>query len=1037
MSGRIGDIAKDPNDLSTWYVAVSSGNVWKTVNAGTTWEPIFDGYGSYSMCCITIDPNNSSVLWLGTGENASQRSAGYGDGVYKSLDAGRSWTNVGLQNSEHIGKIIVDPRDSDVVYVAAQGPLWAPGGDRGLYKTTDGGATWSRVLEISENTGVADAVFDPRNPDVIYAVSYQRRRHVGVLVAGGPESAIYKSIDAGATWEKLDSGIPRVDLGRIAIAVSPQHPDVVYALVAAADDKSGFFRSPDRGEHWEKMSDYIIVDPQYYGEIFPDPHKFDRVYAMDVWVHYTEDGGRTFERLNSRFKHVDNHAMVFDPHDTEYMMIGSDGGIYESWDRGETWKFVSNMPITQCYRVGIDDEAPFYNVYCGTQDNSTLGGPSRTNNVHGIRNSDWIITIGGDGFQTRVEPGNPDILYSQYQYAGIVRYDRASGERMEIQPQPEPGEPALRWHWDSPLIISPHSVTRLYFAANRLYKSEDRGDTWTPISPDLSRGEDRNRREVMGAVWTVDAVWKNVFTSPYGTIVALDESPLAEGLLYVGTDDGLIQVSEDDGGSWRTTDQFPGVPEKTYVADVLASRHDANTVFAVFNNHKEGDFKPYVYKSTDRGRSWRSITGDLPDRHVTWSIQQDHVDANLLFVATELGLFFTVDGGGSWTQFSSVPTIAFRDLEIQTREDDLVAASFGRGIYILDDYSPLRSANAAPGAEAYLFPVKDARMYIEAGPMGYSEKGSQGNAYYTAPNPPYGAVFTYYLKDGLETRKQRRQGDEARLRREGEPVYYPSWDELREEDREEGPAMILTISDSEGNVVRRIRGRTSSGVHRVAWDLRYPGSRPARPGSEPSGPLAMPGTYTVRLSKLVDGELTPLGQSQRFEARPLGFATLPASDAGAALEFQQKLARLQRAVLGAERVVEETLDELRFVKQALMDAPSADPALLQQVRAIEGRLLDIQVDLEGDETISDRAEYTPPGISDRVQRAVGGFWSTSAPTTTQQRAYEIAGAEFVEVLARLRSLIETDLTALEQALEAAGAPWTPGRGVPRWSFEPL
>jgi photosystem II stability/assembly factor-like uncharacterized protein len=1039
MSGRIGDIVKDPTNPSTWYVAVSSGNVWKTVNNGTTWDPIFDDYGSYSMGVIAIDPNDPDVLWLGTGENASQRSAGYGDGIYKSLDGGRSWTNVGLENSEHIGKILIDPRDSDVVYVAAQGPLWAPGGDRGLYRTPDGGATWQLVLEISENTGIADLAFDPRNPDVIYAVSYQRRRHVGVLVAGGPESAIYKTIDGGATWKKVMNGIPSVDLGRIAIAVSPQHPDVVYALVAAADDRSGFFRSSNRGERWEKMSDYIVVDPQYYGEIFADPHKFDRVYAMDVMIHYTEDGGRTFERLGSRFKHVDNHALVFDPHDPDYLMVGSDGGIYESWDRGDTWKFISNMPITQCYRVGIDDDVPFYNVYCGTQDNSTLGGPSRTNNLHGIRNSDWIITVGGDGFQTRVEPGNPDILYSQSQYAGIVRYDRASGERLDIQPQPEPGEPALRWHWDSPLIISPFSPTRLYFAANRLYKSDDRANTWEAISPDLSRGMDRNRREVMGTVWGVDAVWKNVFTSPFGTIVSLDESPLQEGLLYVGTDDGLIQVSEDDGATWRRVDRFPGVPDMTYVADVLASRNDVNTVYAVFNNHKEGDFSPYVLKSTDKGRSWSSIAGNLPERHVTWSIQEDHVNPDLLFVGTELGLFSSLDGGSNWIELTSgVPTIAFRDLEIQRRENDLVAASFGRGIYILDDYSPLRAVNAALLAEeAHIFPVKDALMYIPAGPMGYSQKGSQGHSFYTAPNPSFGAIFTYYLKDGLETAKQRRQRHEANLRREGEPVYYPSWDELREEDREEAPVIILTVTDSDGNVVRRIRGRSSSGIHRVAWDLRYSGFRPSRPGSDQSGPMAMPGAYTVQLGKVVDGVLTPMGAPQIFEAKPLGLATLAAADQAALLEFRNKLGRLQRAVLGANQVVDQTLEELSYAKQAVMDAPAADAALLEQIRSLEKQLLDIQVDLQGDRTISSRAEYIPPSITRRVQRAVGGFWSSAAPTTTHQRNYEVAGQAFGEVLARLRALIETDLAALEDALEAAGAPWTPGRGVPTWRYEPL
>ena len=404
----------------------------------------------------------------GTGENASQRSVGYGDGVYKSLDGGNSWKNVGLKTSEHIGKILIDPRNTDIVYVAAQGPLWAPGGDRGLYKTENGGASWERILEISENTGIADIVFEPGNPDIIYAAGYQRRRHVGILVAGGPESEIYKTSNGGRDWKKLTRGIPSGDKGRIALAVSPQEPSIVYALIAAEGEKSGFFRSDNRGETWQKVNDYIVVDPQYYGEIYADPHHFERVYAVDVMIHVTDDGGQNFRRLNSRNKHVDNHAIVFDDGDPDYLMVGCDGGIYESWDQGDTWRYIDNIPITQYYRVGIDNASPFYNVYGGTQDNATQGGPSRTINSHGITNADWFLTVGGDGFQTRVDPTDPNILYSQSQYAGIVRYDKRSGERVDIQPQAQPGEEALRWHWDSPLIISPHNSDRLYYAAQRL-----------------------------------------------------------------------------------------------------------------------------------------------------------------------------------------------------------------------------------------------------------------------------------------------------------------------------------------------------------------------------------------------------------------------------------------------------------------------------------------------------------------------------------------------------------------------------------------
>jgi photosystem II stability/assembly factor-like uncharacterized protein len=1042
MSGRIGDIAIDPTDLRVWYVAVASGNVWKTTNCGTTWTPIFDHYGSYSIGCITIDPNNPLVLWLGTGENNSQRSVGYGDGVYKSLDGGKSWKNVGLKNSEHIGRILIDPRNSNIVFVAAQGPLWAPGGDRGLYKSADGGETWERALHISENTGISDIAFDPRNPDIIYATSYQRRRHVWALVAGGPESAIFKSFDAGKSWKKITNGLPSVDLGRIGIAVSPQNPDVIYAIVAAAWGESGFYRSSDAGENWVRMSDYISVDPQYYQELFCDPHRFDRVYSMDVWIHYTEDGGKTFMPLNSRNKHVDNHAMVFDPIDPNYMMIGCDGGIYESWDRGGTWRFVANLPVTQFYRVGVDNALPFYYVHGGTQDNDSESGPSRTNNMHGIRNSDWFITAGGDGYQTRVDPTDPNIIYSMSQYGALVRHDHRSGEQVDIQPQPGKGEPPLKWNWDSPLIISPHSPTRLYFAANRLFRSDDRGDTWTPISPDLTRGIDRNKLEVMGTVWSSESVWKNVFTSFYGNSVALSESPLVEGLIYVGTDDGLIQVTEDGGANWRKIEKFPGVPERTYVADLFASQHDSNTVYAVFNDYKKGDFKPYFLKSADRGRTWTSISSNLPDRHIGWCIVEDHVKPDLLFAGTEFGLFFTLDGGKKWIQFKGgLPVIPFRDLEIQKRENDLVCATFGRGIYILDDYSPLRHTNSEVlGQEAVIFPVKKAWVYAESAPLGWGEKAVQGDAYFTSPNPPFGAVFTYYLRETYKTRKDQRKESEAKLRTEGKPVYYPSWDDLKLEDREEGPMVILTISDEPGNVVRRLTGPATSGFHRVAWDLRYPWTGPIRvqPGGlsqddSQSGPMAVPGPYKVSMALYADGKLKPIAGEQDFVTESLGLAALPAEDKEALLAFQRKTAELLRAVQGAGEVVEEVRSRITQIKQAVLDTPGIDASLLEQTRAIEIRLLDIREALWGNETVSKRSEPVAPSISDRVQRVVSAFWSTtSAPTTTHRRDFDIAAEEFEVLLGQLKTLVEVDLKQLESELEAAGAPWTPGRAIPNW-----
>ena len=769
-TGRISDIAVDPRDPSVWYVAASSGGLWKTVNRGNTWTPIFDDYGSYSLGCVTIDPHDSNVIWLGTGENQSQRSVGYGDGVYRSDDAGKTWRRVGLEASEHIAKIVVDPRDPNVVWVASQGPLWAPGGDRGLYKTTDRGRTWATVLEVSENTGITDVVLDPRDPDVVYAASYQRRRHEGLLVAGGPESAIYKSPDGGKRWMKLATGLPLVDTGRIALAASPQLPDVVYALVAAAGKQTGFFRSGNGGETWTRQSDYIVVDPQYYGEIYPDPHRAERVYAVDVRINVTDDGGRTFTPVDWAI-HADNHAMVFDPADPKHLLVGNDGGLYETWDAGATWRHFTNLPLSQFYRVALDDRTPFYHAYGGMQDNGTIGGPTRASARVGIRTSDWYSVGGGDGMQARVEPGNPHIVYSMSQYGAIQRLNLQTGEQKGIRPQVGENEPPVRWNWETPFVLSPHAPTRLYLAGSRVFRSDDRGESWRAISPDLTRQIDRDTLPVMGKVWGPDAVWKNVFTTDLGVATAFDESPLREGLLYYGTDEGLVQVSEDGGQSWRKIEQFPGVPDQTYVSDLAASRHDANVVYAAFNRHKRGDFAAYLLKSADRGRTWTSIAGSLPARHVVWTILEDAEERDLAFVGTEFGLFFTADGGRQWTALGGgMPTIAVRDLAIDASGTDLVVATFGRGFYVLDDYAPLREAATAFQKDAHIFAGKPAMLSV---PETGRARGSQGEQHWMGENQPEGAVFTYWVRDAARTLRQRRQDLARAAEQKKETPAYP------------------------------------------------------------------------------------------------------------------------------------------------------------------------------------------------------------------------------------------------------------------------
>ncbi len=1042
-SGRIAAIAVHPHDASHYYVAAASGGLWKTTNAGATWTPIFDKEASYSIGTLAIDAKNPNVVWVGTGENNSQRSVSYGDGVYRSDDAGKSWKNVGLKNSEHIGRILIDPRNSDVVYVAVQGPLWSAGGDRGLYKTVDRGKTWKKILSISENTGVTDVVLDPRSPDVLIAAAYQRRRHVWTLINGGPESALYKSTDGGENWKKLKAGLPSEELGRISLAISTSNPDVIYAGIESIDKKGGVFRSSDCGETWERRNEFD-QGAMYFAGITVDPTNADRIYVMGVYMQVSDDGGKTLRRLGQKWRHVDDHVIWVNPRDSRHYRVGCDGGVYESFDRGENWTFLANLPITQFYDIAVDENGPFYNVYGGTQDNNTLGGPSRTHSIHGISNADWFVTLGGDGFHCRVDPKDANLVYSTMQYGVLSRFDRRTGQSTIIQPQVGKGDAPLRWNWDSPLVISPHKHTRLYFAANRLFRSDDRGDSWQPISGDLTRQLDRDKLPVMGKLWGPDAVAKHQSTSFYGNCVALSESPKKPGLLYVGTDDGLVQVSEDGGQNWRKIDTFPGVPEQTYVSRLLASQHASETVYLALDNHKNGDFAPYLLQSTDAGRSWTSIKGDLPPRGSVLALAEDHVNSQLLFVGTEFGLFFTTDGGKKWRQLKGgLPTIAVRDLAIQRQMNDLVVGTFGRGIYILDDYSPLRELTPeALGHEAVICPVRDALQYIPARPYGGSGKAFQGSAFYVADNPPYGATFTYFLKEALKNQKQQRHDAEKEAAKKGNPAIYPTKDQLRAEAEEEEPTILLTVTQVDGKPLRTLTGPTTQGLHRVAWDLREPAPVLPRPPSRaddedlftggPQGPLVLPGVYRVTLAKRVQGKVTPLGEPREFRVLSEAPDAPGLDDRKALYDFQQKVLRLERAVLGALETANDLASRLERIKRTLDHTPIVDVRWKEFARDLERRNREVLRALRGDVVMRAREENTPPSISERVGYIVRSQRNSLArPTQTQRDAYDLASKEFQSVLGHLRTLINADLRKLQEALHEAGAPWTPGL-LPDW-----
>ena len=1036
-SGRISDLAVNPDNPFEYYVAVASGGVWKTSNWGVDYTPIFDSQSSYSIGCVTIDPNNSNVIWVGTGENNNQRSVAYGDGVYKSVDGGKSWKNMGLKNSEHIGNIIVHPENSDVVYVSAYGPLWSKGGDRGIYKSEDGGVSWDKILFIDEHTGFNEIHMDPRNPEVLYAASHQRRRHVYTYVGGGPGSGLHKSTDGGKTWKKINKGLPGVEIGRIGMDISDANPEIIYAIVEASERKGGFYKSTNRGETWVKQSGKV-TSGNYYQEIFADPVDQDVVYVMDTWMSVTHDGGKSFKNVGEDYKHVDNHAMWINPNNNSHWLIGCDGGIYETFDSGKKWDFKKNLPVTQFYKVAVDNAEPFYNIYGGTQDNFSIGGPSRVNNSHGISNQDWFITHGGDGFESQIDPENPNIVYAQSQYGWLVRFDKLSGEEVGIKPIARKGELDYKWNWDAPLAVSKHKSGRLYFAANKVFRSDDYGNSWNVISDDLSRQIDRNKLKVYDRVLSIDAVAKNGSTSPYGTIVALSESPIDENLIVIGTDDGLIQITEDSGNTWKRIDNIPGAPTQSYVNSVYLSQHDTNVIYVAFNHHKYGDFKPYLFKSSDKGNSWKSISSNLPERGSVYSIEEDHVDHDLIFCGTEFGVFFSPDSGGRWKELSNgLPTIAVRDIAIQRRENDLVLGTFGRGFFVMDDYSVLRSVeNSDSSVGAKIFDVRDALMWEKAAPLGLPGKAFQGDNFYLAENLDPVAIFTYNYDKKFESLKSKRQKTEKKLIKDEKDVSYPSYEELYNELNEAKPELVFTIRDSENNVVKKIYKKPSKGLSRFQWDLRYEDNSPINLNTSSfynpfagvsEGTLVSPGTYTIDMSLLEAGETTKIVDAKSFNVVALNNTVMPADDRLAKVEFQRKVAKLQAEIGEYSRKLSEVSNKMRYVAQAIKKVEQPVDKISKMAWDLNQAIKEINLKFYGDNVKSrlDIQTYLTP--SSRLG-AVAYYqkYSTAAPTKTHMDSYEIAKEEFQPIKLMINEL-KVKMTDLESLLKEMGAAYTPGR----------
>jgi len=1031
MTGRISDVVIDPANESHWYIGVGSGGVWESHNAGVTFTPIFDKQKVYSIGCITLDPNSRN-LWVGSGENVGGRHISFGDGIYLSKDGGQHWKNMGLKKSNHISKIIVHPSNPNTVWVAAQGPLWSAGGERGVFMTTDGGTTWKQTLGDQEWTGATDLLIDPRNPEVLYAATWQRHRTVAAYLGGGPKSGIHKSTDGGKTWEKLKTGLPSGNMGKIGLALSPQNSDVIYAAIELDLKKGGFFRSADGGRSWEKKSDIISggTGPHYYQEIWASPHQFDRVYFANNYFKVTNDGGVSFKNVGKQYKHVDNHAMAFKKSDPNYIMVGTDGGLYESFDLASTWRHMGNLPITQFYKLAVDDAQPFYNIYGGTQDNNTQGGKSRTENMAGISNADWKVILGGDGHQPATEPGNSNIMYGQSQQGWYSRVDLATGERVGIRPQPAAGETYERYNWDAPILVSSHNPARVYVASQRLWRSDNRGDQWTALSKDLTRNEERLALPIMGRKQSYKNPWDVYAMSTYNTITSIAESSINENILYTGTDDGLIQRTKDGGKIWSQTDvsSFKGVPTRAYVNDLKADLYDANKVYVALDAHKQGDYNPYLFMSADGGKSWKNITGNLPKNNYVWRIVQDHINPDLFFVGTEFGIYFTLNSGKNWVQLKGgLPTISFRDLAIQRSHNDLVAASFGRSFYILDDYSFLRDMNAdVLEQDAALFSSRGAYLF-RLRRDGRQKGGSLGGQHFYGKNPEHGATFSYYIKENTKTLKQERTENEKELNKEGKDIPFPGWEALANEKYADTPQYWMLIKDQKGNVLRRLKLKNTKGVHRVTWDMKatsqWPVAQNTQNENDKTGQwYVAPGTYTATMYVLKVGAFTAVGKGQEVTLKLLHKSTLktqPEAEKAAYLSSYMD-AQLRRSKMNLRYAkVQNNAKALAVAQQRAGGVSAAENT---QIKQLARNIDSLNTRLYGNAAKNAIGEKNAPNLGERLGAAGASLWGSSyGPTGTAKAGLQIANDLMTQYEQEIAAM-EAQIKLIYSRLRKKGAP---------------
>ncbi|MGE5246504.1 MAG: WD40/YVTN/BNR-like repeat-containing protein [Betaproteobacteria bacterium] len=954
--GRIDDfaVARVPGAPDAIYVATASGGLWKSTNQGTSWTPVFDGVDAMmSIGDVTVAPSNPNVVWVGTGEANNRQSSSWGDGVYKSVDGGRTWQHVGLADTKHIARILIDPRDPDVVYVAAVGHLWGPNAERGVFKTTDGGRTWRKALAVDDNTGATDLVMDPQDPQTIFAAMYQRQRKAWGFNGGGPGGGIYRTHDGGETWTKLANGLPKGDKGRIGLAVFAGDGRIVYATVEAKGVESGVYRSLDRGDTWEQINT-LNPRPMYYSQIRIDPKDRDRIYLLgsNRGFYISDDGGRNFRDVFSTV-HSEDHALWIDPRDPNHLIVGGDGGVSISWDRGATWMFRDNLPIGQFYEISADLQEPY--VVCGgLQDNGMWCVPSATRNRNGISHADAYNIGGGDGFYARIDTADPQTVYIDSQEGRSSRVDLRTLERQVIAPAPAV-RPAKnereRWSWDTPVVVSSFDPKVIYTGSNVLFRSADRGLTWKAISPDLTANIDRDSLQMMGGRVPPDALSRHDGQASYGTITTIAESPLDARVLYVGSDDGELQATRDGGARWTDlTSKVPGLPPRTYVSSVLASRHAAGRVYATFDGHYDDDYEPYVFVSEDYGQTWRSISAGLPTS--VHRIREHPRNPKLLFVGHERGLAVSIDGGATWMPLGlNMPAVPVDDLLIHPRDNDLVAGTHGRSLWILDDIGALEALTPELLKQpAALLPVRPARLLTMHTPQAWYGAGQ-----FFAPNPPFGASITYYLR---------------------EAATHP---------------VRIVVADAGGAVVRTLEGPGRKGLNRAVWDLRLapvdagaPPTGNGGPAGQPPGPMVLPGTYRLT----VTAGAQELRGSIRVEGDPL--VTFSDADRRTRQAALLDLYELQRSSMRGRDAARRASAVLAAVRKEVDDGVAA---------GLADRLASLERDL-GRES----------GRAGGLSRAIEGY--SGVPTADQQRQIDWAFADVTETIRDLDRLLQSDMPAL-------------------------